>query len=66
MEVNIQGPITTPELRVLFTRLRAGTNYAFDIEAVSRNDASTCIGMGIKNLFLQTDHQASGELLFVA
>ena len=68
VEVNITGPITAPELRVPFFGLRAGTNYEFEIEAVRRNDASTCIGVGINNLFLQTDHQSytSGELVLVA
>ena len=48
-----------------FSGLHAGTNYAFKIKAVSRNDSSTCIGVGINNLFLQTDHQTCpfGELV---
>ena len=66
-EVTIQGPITTPELRVPFSGLHAATNYAIEIEVVSRNDASMCIGPGINNFFLQTDHQiyTSGELVHV-
>ena len=68
VEVTIPGPITTPELRVPFSGLRAGTNYTFEIEAVSRNDGLICIGVGISNLFLQTDHRTcpSGELILVA
>ena len=67
VEVNIPGPIITPELSVPFSGLRAGTHYAFQIKAVSRNDSSTCIGVGINNLFLQTDHQTCpfGELVLV-
>ena len=66
--VTIPGPITTPELTVPFSGLHAATNYAIEIKAVSRNDASTCIGVGINNFFLQTDHQiyTSGELVCVA
>ena len=66
-EVTIPGPITTPELTVQFSGLHAATNYAIEIEAVSRNDASMCIGVGINNFFLQTDHQiyTSGELVHV-
>ena len=66
-EVTIPGPITTPELVVPFSGLHAATNYAIEIEAVSRNDASMCIGVGINNFFLQTDHQiyTSGELVHV-
>jgi len=68
VEVTIPGPITTPELVVPFSGLHAAKNYAIEIEAASRNDASTCIGVGINNLFLQTDHQTytSGELVYVA
>ena len=68
VEVTIPGPITASELRVPFFGLCADTNYTFEIEAVRRNDASTCIGVGINNLFLQTDHQSytSGELVLVA
>ena len=63
--VTIRGPITTPELRVSFAGLRAGTTYLFGFEAMSRNNPSVCLGMGINNLFLQTDHQTytSGELV---
>ena len=65
--VTMRGPITTPELRVSFTGLRAGTTYSFVFEALSRDNPSVCLGMGINNLFLQTDHQTCpfGELVLV-
>ena len=53
--VTMRGPITTPELRVSFTGLQAGTTYTFAIEAVSRDNPSSCIGVGISGLLLQTD-----------
>ena len=66
--VTIRGPITTPEVRVPFTGLRVGTTYSFVFEAMSRDNLSACLGVGISGLFLQTDQQTdpSGELLLVA
>ena len=66
--VTIPGPITTPEVRVPFTSVHAGTNYSFVFEAMSRDNPSACLGVGISGLFLQTDQQTdlSGELLLVA
>ena len=70
--ITIRGPIATPELSMLFTGLRVGTTYSFVFEAVSRDNNSPCLGVGISGLFLQTDHQMdqqtdpSGELLLVA
>ena len=70
--VTVQGPITTPEVMVLFTGLRVGTTYSFVFEAVSRDNPSPSLGVGISGLFLQTDHQTdqqtdpSGESLLVA
>ena len=63
--VTIRGPITTPELRVSFTGLHAGTTYSFVFEAVSRDNPLPCSGVQITDLFLQTDQQRdlSGELL---
>ena len=53
--LTIPGPITTPELRVPFSGLQAGTTYIFAIEAVSKDNPSSCIGVGISSLLLQTD-----------
>ena len=53
--VTIPGPITTSELRVPFSGLQAGTTYTFAIEAVSKDNPSSCIGVGISGLLLQTD-----------
>ena len=53
--VTIPGPITTPELKIPFSDLQAGTTYTFAIEAVSRDNPSSCIGVGINGLLLQTD-----------
>ena len=53
--VTIPGPITTPEIKVPFSGLQAGTAYTFAIEAVSRDNPSSCIGVGIGGLLLQTD-----------
>ena len=66
--VTIQGPITTPELSVPFTGLRAGTTYSLVFEAVSRDSTSPCLGVVINGLLFQTDQKTdpSGELLLVA
>ena len=53
--VTIPGPITTPELKVPFSGLQAGTTYTFAIEAISRDNPTSCIGVGISGLLLQTD-----------
>ena len=58
--VTIQGPITTPELMVPFTGLQADTTYTFAIEAVSRDNPSLCIGVGISDLLLQTGTAGDG------
>ena len=69
--VTIRGPITTPDIMVPFTNLLAGTAYSFVFKAVSKDNPSACLGVGISGLFLQTDHQAdqqttpTGELLLV-
>ena len=63
--VTIRGPITTPELSVPFTGLRAGTTYSFVFEAVSRDNSLPFSGILITDVFLRTDQQGlSGELLF--
>ena len=63
--VTIRGPITTPEVMVAFTGLRAGTTYSFVFEAVNGDNSSPCSGVQITDVFLQTDQQRlSGELLF--
>ena len=53
---------------VLFKGLHADTTYSFVLEAMSRDDPSVCLGVGITGLFLQTDQQTgpSGELLLAA
>ena len=53
--VTIPGPITTPELKVPFCDLQANTTYTFAMEAVSKDNPSSCIGIGISGLRLQTD-----------
>ena len=58
--VTIRGPITTPELMVPFTGLQADTTYTFVIEAVSRDNPSSCIGVGISDLLLQTGTAGDG------
>ena len=63
--VTVRGPITTPELRVPFTGLRAGNTYSFVFEAVNRDNSSPCSDVQITDVFLQTNQQIlSGELLF--
>ena len=63
--ISIRGPITTPELRVPFTSLHAGTTYSFVFEVLSRDNPSSCSGVQITDVFLKTDQQIlSGELLF--
>ena len=74
--VTIRGPITTPELNVSFTGLQADTTYSIAFEALRRDNSLACLGVGISNLFLQTDHptdnqtdnqtDSSGELLLAA
>ena len=53
--VTMLGPITKPELKVPFSALQAGTTYTFEIEAISRDNPTSCIGVGISGLLLQTD-----------
>ena len=64
--VTIRGPITTPEVTVPFTGLRAGTTYSFVFEVLSRDNPSPSSGVQITDLFLRTDQQRnlSGELLY--
>ena len=63
--VTIRGPITTPEVTVPFTGLRAGTTYSFVFEAVNGHNSSPCSDVQITDVFLRTDQQnLSGELLF--
>ena len=72
----IRGPITTPELNVSFTGLHSGTTYSIAFEALRRDNSLACLGVGISDLFLQTDHptdhptdnqtEPSGELLLAA
>ena len=78
--VTIPGPITTPELKVSFTDLHSGTTYSIAFEALRRDNSLACLGVGISDLFLETDRQAdhptdnqtdnqtepSGELLLAA
>ena len=55
--VTIPGPITTPELTVSFTGLHADTTYSIAFEALRRDNSLACLGVGISDLFLQTDRQ---------
>ena len=55
--VTIPGPITTQELTVSFTGLHADTTYSLVFEALRRDNSLACLGVGISDLFLQTDHQ---------
>ena len=55
--VTIRGPITTPEVMVAFTGLRAGTTYSFVFEAVNRDNSSPCSDVQITDVFLRTDQQ---------
>ena len=76
----IRGPITTPELIVSFTGLHSGTTYSIAFEVLRRDNSLACLGVGISDFFLQTDHptdhstdnqtdnqtEPSGELLLAA
>ena len=55
--VTIRGPITTPDVKVPFTGLHADTTYSLVFEAISRDNSLACLGVGITDLSLQTDHQ---------
>jgi len=66
--VTIRGPITTRELNVSFTGLHADTTYSLVFEALRRDNSLACLGVGISDLFLQTDRQRdpTGELQLAA
>ena len=66
--VTIPGPITTPELNVSFTGLHADTTYSIVFDVLSRDNSLACLGVGISDLFFQTDRQRdpTGELLLAA
>ena len=52
--------MTTPKLVVPFSGLQADTIYTLAIEAVSRDNPSSCIGVGISDLLLQTGTAGDG------
>ena len=56
----IRGPMTTPKLVVPFSGLQADTIYTLAIEAVSRDNPSSCIGVGISGLLLKTGTAGDG------
>ena len=52
--------MTTPKLVVPFSGLQADTIYTLAIEAVSRDNPSLCIGVGISGLLLKTGTAGDG------